>query len=142
MSPTRTLGISLATLLALTASAPAYGESSAVPPSEAAVQAAAQQDGAEDAAEAAAESSEAADDAAEAAYAPKKFPGYAYKIHFLKHMIARLHARKLELRELPRGSLHRQLALATKKESIEKYRARLHEVRMQLAERRLTRHAA
>jgi hypothetical protein len=145
MSSARTLGISLATAFALsgstsTASALAYDEQPTVDrraAQEAAIaQAAAQLEASEGREEAAQEASEAADGAAEAQYAPKRFPGYAYKIHFLKHMISNLHMHKLELRELPRSSQHRLSELAAKKELIEKYRGRLHEVRAQLEERR------
>lgn len=150
MSSVRTLGISLATAFALSGSTSAatavgYDEAPALDKraaQEAAIaQAAARQEASEDSEETAQQESEAAQDAAEAHYAPKRFPGYSYKIHFLKHMISNLHLRKLELRELPRTSQHRLATLAAKKELIEKYRSRLHEVRAQLEERRAHVHA-
>jgi hypothetical protein len=148
MNSARTLGISLALALSgslgTAATAGAHG-GLAVTRQDSVLQAAltevaTQQDSSEDAEEASAEALEAAEDAAEVPYAPKRFPGYAYKIHFLKHMISNIRTRKLELRELPHTNQRRITELPLKKELIEKYRSRLHEVRAQLAERRAARH--
>jgi hypothetical protein len=148
MNSARTLGISLAFalsgLLGTAATAGAHGGLT-VTRQDSVLQAAltevaAQQDSSEDAEEASAEALEASEDAAEAPFAPKRFPGYSYKIHFLKHMISNVRTRKLELRELPHTNQHRITELPLKKELIEKYRSRLHEVRAQLAERRAARH--
>jgi hypothetical protein len=149
MNSARTLGISLAFalsgLLGTAATAGAHGGLTAGR-QDSVLQAAsmpevtAQQDSSEDAEEASAEALEASEDAAEAPFAPKRFPGYSYKIHFLKHMISNVRTRKLELRELPHTNQHRITELPLKKELIEKYRSRLHEVRAQLAERRAARH--
>jgi hypothetical protein len=145
----RTLGLSLAAVVALSGMTPVASGAEADGTSATAPQAAketasaeivARQAASEDAEEATQEASEAAEDASEAAYPPKRFPGYAYKIHFLRHMIGKLHLRKLELRELPRASQHRLTQLAAKKELIEKYRSRLHEVRAQLAAKRASQH--
>jgi hypothetical protein len=125
---TRLLGVVLVTALALGLLL-APNASAAAPAPTPAEEAAAQESVVSEVAEEAAEAREDAAAAPADLQAAKGYPGYLRKVERFKALIAKVRARRLELRSLPISSTRRKVHLPIKRALGKEYRQRLRELR-------------